>query len=475
MTWYTKKPEKTIQKEAASEGKLWLTPEGNHIPSEAGGHEIVGAKILESMEWKPVHNGLGGVTQTLLSKGYARLNYDGPLMNIQFSASLTSDQINTLVSDFSKGKFFMALIDSSEGRKEARNAYGLRQALTNGVVANLKRMGIIKTASTPYGYWIGPNGDTIPVEEYQAHGKKASVILEDLGESPSGDQFDDRDSLLEKGWVSLAHDPQAGLAMFRGDMIPNDSQIETIKNLSNPEVLPNWIFGVSVDFPGKLKMFMIKHIKNISGFLKAEDMTMMKKHANQTKMIKTADGGTKMIKVANKELEDFFRQPDAVQVNPKNQVGNYASLYDVQRYVMDSYAVKTSISKNSRRITVAIFVNHAFLGSLAFNKYWNFEFDEWKKAIQMYKDINKISQDTIEEFVDQEITTTVFWPILKFKLDKLEPERNIATNIPWVNYSRYYDQDDNPDWRENIYGKRYPKYDEPSYNEEVRRKGIFTD
>ncbi len=150
-------------------------------------------------------------------------------------------------------------------------------------------------------------------------------------------------------------------------------------------------------------------------------------------------------------------------------------MFDVQRYVMDSYSNKIAISKTKSKITVSILTTHSFLGSVAFNKYWTYDISEAEEAIQMYKDVNEIVEKLIEEFVEGEVSTSVFWPILKFKLDKLQPERNAATNIPWVNFSRYYDQDDNPDWRQNIYGNRYPVYSEPSYDQEVRRTGVFTD
>lgn len=479
MTWYKKQKENKLKKEAASytATKMWLSPEGNQIVAsdEVGAHEGVAEKIIRSMGWEPPE-GVGEATKTLLLKGYARLSYDNPLMYVQFATSLSDDQITKLLSDFKKGGFAIAEIDTSEGRITATNLYELDRAFYEGIKASLISRGIIKTASGDlYGYWIDPNGNTIPVEDDQAHGKKASFILEGLGERPSGDRYDDRESLLEKGWITMGMNGSSGLAIFYGQQYPNDAQINTIQELSSPSSLPSWVFGVSVDFPDKRKIFMMNKVKNISVFLKSAANTAVKMFGYNTKMIKTADGGTKMVKVASKELEDFLKQPDSVEVNPTNQVGNRSNLYDVQRYVMDSYAVKTALSKTKNKITVSIFVNHGFLGSLAFNKYWTYDFSEWEEAIKLYKQINEVSQETVEKFVDEEITTTVFWPILKFELDKLQPERNAATNIPWVNYSRYYQEDDNPDWRQNIYGPRYPKYDEPSYNQEVRRKGVFTD
>ena len=167
-------------------------------------------------------------------------------------------------------------------------------------------------------------------------------------------------------------------------------------------------------------------------------------------MIKTASGG-------------FGNNSDA---DAKNQEGEWMTMFDLQRYVMDAYTIRISISESKEKVAVAVVINHAFLGSMGWNRYWTFEKSDFAKAKKLYNQIKKIVVQTMSDFVDDETPTSVFWPILSDKLDDLDMEDNVSTNIPYVNYSRRYKT--SPDWRQNIYGNRYPKYSEPSYKQEMK-------
>lgn len=150
-----------------------------------------------------------------------------------------------------------------------------------------------------------------------------------------------------------------------------------------------------------------------------------------------------------------------------NQHGTYISMYDVQRYVMDSYNCKVTLSKTSRCITVTLLISHAFLGTIAWDAYWTYSPDEMEMAEDMHKVICKVIKDVCEEFTEDHTTTAIFWPTIRSRIELVQPGKMVATNIPFINYAR--DIPIEPDWRSNIYGNRYPRYDEISYDQQAMK------
>lgn len=452
MTWYDNK----IQKEATTGSYgAWLSPDGELTPVDYQEHAYFAGKIL------------GEKTNTieaeekLLSQGYASLKFIGGLA-VKHYVGLTDIQAKKILALYKAQNNPKAYVQTLGGNKEASDAtelfFLLNDSKTAGLGVNSK---VVKEATLTYGHWISPSGQVIEVQEYQGHHKVAEQILDDMNVVTTSD-WGHSGELMDMGWMKTAY--ESSEMQITGTATPNAQQAKMVQVLA--QMAPKRIDLFLVEIPGKTKYLTRNDIGKIEKFLLYEERRIWA--SKNSKMIKTA-------KVDLTKFEKFLLDPKVFEVNPKNQVGSFHGLYDVQRYVMDSYSIKTSISKTNKKITVAIFVNHAFLGSLAFNKYWTFSFDEWQDSIDLYNEINGISEKIIEEFVSEEIATAVFWPMLKYKLDKLQPEKNAATSIPWVNYSRYYVEQEEPDWRKNIYGNRYPVYNEYSYEQESRRKGVFFD
>ena len=158
---------------------------------------------------------------------------------------------------------------------------------------------------------------------------------------------------------------------------------------------------------------------------------------------------------------------DNTEVPAENQNANFFHVFDIQRYVFDSYAVKTALSKTDSFISISITTNHAFLGTITWDQYWFYELDEMKKAKASYKQINQVVKDTMTKFVDAggDLPTPMFWAYLKKGCDDIDNESTIRSNIPYVNYANQYRHLSNPDWRSNIYGNRYPKHKEVSFSQ----------
>jgi len=169
---------------------------------------------------------------------------------------------------------------------------------------------------------------------------------------------------------------------------------------------------------------------------------------------------------STKKQEDAYFKNDSTQQNPNNQVGEFSTLFDVQMYVMDSYSVKVGFSKTSTKFSVSFICNHAFLGTIAWDFYWMFDLNEFDRAKSCYDDVRKLVKDTMAEFVEQEIPTPMFWVYMKKRVGQIESDAAVHTNIPSVNYFHKYNRDRiDVDWRQNIYGPRYPKYKEESYTQ----------
>ena len=107
--------------------------------------------------------------------------------------------------------------------------------------------------------------------------------------------------------------------------------------------------------------------------------------------------------------------------------------------------------------------NHAYLGTAQYSVFWVYDLDEEDKAIKVYKKINKIVKEIVKDFIENQKPTSLFDPALREQIQLIDNRNLVKTNIPVVNYS--YDINYDKDWDKNIYGPRYPKYQEVSFNQ----------
>ena len=190
-------------------------------------------------------------------------------------------------------------------------------------------------------------------------------------------------------------------------------------------------------------------------FDKVQLINLLKLSHAKSKMIKTG-----MIKTAaNEKSEDI----GSTSYDWKNQMGSYLWFGDVNRYVMDSYTVKVYLSKTSENITISLMTNHSYLGTAQYCVFWAYDHSEEKEAIKVYKELNKVVKEVVKEFVDKQKPTSLFDPALRGKVQIIDDQHLVRTNIPVINYS--YNIDYEPDWDKNIYGPRYPTYKEVSFKQ----------
>ena len=147
----------------------------------------------------------------------------------------------------------------------------------------------------------------------------------------------------------------------------------------------------------------------------------------------------------------------------KNQEDDRIELGNFQRYVCDSQTVKVFLTKTSQKWAVSLITNHTYLGTLGWSIFWEFNLDEKEHAKEIFKKASQIAKDVVEQFIREEQPTVNLHAALRQRFKEIEREDVTRTNIPAINYS--YDIPYEVDWRETIYGKRYPKYKEESFKQ----------
>ena len=186
-----------------------------------------------------------------------------------------------------------------------------------------------------------------------------------------------------------------------------------------------------------------------------------------------------MIKLENrsnkKEMTKF-----AISLGPslpskldwKHQTEDYVEFGNFQRYVCDSQTVKVFLTKTSNKLAVSLVTNHTYLGTAGWSIFWTLDLDQKKEAQELFEVVSLIARETIEEFIKEEKPTVLLHAVLRQKYKKLERSDVNKTNIPIINYS--YDIPYETDWRETIYGPRYPTYKEVSFNQYLN-SSIYSD
>ena len=147
----------------------------------------------------------------------------------------------------------------------------------------------------------------------------------------------------------------------------------------------------------------------------------------------------------------------------KGQEQDKIEMGDILRYSMDTHDINISLNKTDEEIMVSLTMGSAYVGTFILDCFWSFDLNEEEKARKLYKDLGNAIKPILKKFVKEKIPTCLLSPFLKKAIKDLSNSDYIRTNIPIINYS--YDLPVEADWRETIYGKRYPKYKEESFKQ----------
>lgn len=130
------------------------------------------------------------------------------------------------------------------------------------------------------------------------------------------------------------------------------------------------------------------------------------------------------------------------------------TLRDIDRYVTDDYVVSMALAETANRYSVAIYVNANKIGVTAYNQYWHYSKDELKAARKTYREVTKLAKEIVEDMVWSEVPASLVQPMLKNAIYDVDPEHKESAIH---NYNRsLIDFAPVGDWRESLYGERYP-------------------
>jgi len=147
----------------------------------------------------------------------------------------------------------------------------------------------------------------------------------------------------------------------------------------------------------------------------------------------------------------------------KGQEMSKIELGDTMRYTMDSHDINLAMNKTEEEIIVSLTMGSAYVGTYILDSFWSFDIGEESRAKKLYSELSSKIKPILSKFVKEHIPTSLLCPFLRKVISQLNKSDYIKTNIPIINYS--YDIPLEEDWRETIYGKRYPKYKEESFNQ----------
>lgn len=139
----------------------------------------------------------------------------------------------------------------------------------------------------------------------------------------------------------------------------------------------------------------------------------------------------------------------------RNQLGWMDSIGDAQRYSYDPYDCRVFITKMANKITVSITLMHYFMGGVMWQDFWHFEPGQYKSAKKTYNSVKKAAHDVFNQFQGRTIPTALVHSYLREAVRFIDPEARPTTRIPYIDWSR--EQPGVSDWRNSIYGNRYPE------------------
>jgi len=131
---------------------------------------------------------------------------------------------------------------------------------------------------------------------------------------------------------------------------------------------------------------------------------------------------------------------------------------DYQRWVIDTFRIETFMTKLNDRNVISLHVYNWHNGSMRYQEFWKYAANEEDKCKESYKKIIEVCKGVIDELTSpghEDQPNNIVVSMLRARVWEIDRDRLPRTNIPHINY--YYDKAQPvEDWRNSIYGNRYP-------------------
>ena len=149
-------------------------------------------------------------------------------------------------------------------------------------------------------------------------------------------------------------------------------------------------------------------------------------------------------------IDDFSKSSDQHSILLRNN----------SRYGSDTQRVWVLKTANLANTDVVFELRNERDGILSYSEFWHFKPDEEKAAKRTYDDLIKIGY-SIKDFVEQDkIPIAIIAPMFKKALLKIAVSHKENSNI--LSFNHNIDDLKEDDWRNSLYGLRYPNHQEPT-------------
>lgn len=132
-------------------------------------------------------------------------------------------------------------------------------------------------------------------------------------------------------------------------------------------------------------------------------------------------------------------------------------IHDVDRVISDDIAVNIALQENIERHSIGLYVTNWKVGVSGYQEYWHYKPSEKKKARATHEQIIEILTQLIDDVEYRIVPHTLVKPFLRARLDNVDKEHKERSNITHYNWF-LTDVEKAEDWRQTIYGNRYPHH-----------------
>lgn len=131
------------------------------------------------------------------------------------------------------------------------------------------------------------------------------------------------------------------------------------------------------------------------------------------------------------------------------------TLHDTDRFICDRYELHLVLEGTVQGYSLGFQINASQLGVASTVFYWHYEESELEKARKTFNTVKKISAKLSDQFRYENLPFSLTGPMFKHHLCGVDIAHQEKTGIYVFDRSTMIRNE--PDWRETIYGSRYPK------------------
>jgi hypothetical protein len=156
-------------------------------------------------------------------------------------------------------------------------------------------------------------------------------------------------------------------------------------------------------------------------------------------------------------MKKIAEKLDSMQRDGKLRTFN-AYLCDVARYSSDRYEIDINLRETFDGYSTGCLILHSHIGVASYTRYWHYNKNEYETASKVFDTISKIATEIRDEIQKNKIPPSNLGGMFRDGLKDVDNIHKETSGIPWVNNAHSLDYES--DFRESIYGSRYPTPDD---------------